>query len=42
MRLRGFSEVKDENFAWHYQPITIDIDNQPTFNKIINEYVRKV
>ena len=42
MRLRGFSEVKDENFAWHYQPITIDIDNQPTFKKIINEYVRKV
>lgn len=42
MRLRNFSEVKDENFAWHYQPITIKIDNQHAFNKIIDEYVRKI
>ncbi len=42
MRLRSFSEVKDDSFAWHYQPITIKIDNQQAFNQIIDQYVRKV
>ncbi|MFT5859860.1 MAG: tetraacyldisaccharide 4'-kinase [Flavobacteriaceae bacterium] len=42
MRLRSFSEVLEGQFAWYYQPITIKIDDQLTFNKLIDEYVTEI
>ena len=42
MRLRTFSEVMESKIAWYYQPITINIDNQLTFNKLIDEYVTEI
>lgn len=42
MRLRTFSEVMKSKIAWYYQPITINIDNQLTFNKLIDEYVTEI
>ncbi|PHR29550.1 MAG: tetraacyldisaccharide 4'-kinase [Fluviicola sp.] len=40
MRLQQFDEVFDKKNAWHYQPITVRIKNQKTFNSLLDEYFR--
>ncbi|NRA11282.1 MAG: tetraacyldisaccharide 4'-kinase, partial [Crocinitomicaceae bacterium] len=42
MRLKKFDAVFDASFAWCYQPISIEIDQQETFNKLLDEYVAKI
>lgn len=42
MRLQQFDEVLDPQYAWHYQPISIIIKNQKTFNSLLDEYFRSV
>ncbi|MBL4861467.1 MAG: tetraacyldisaccharide 4'-kinase [Crocinitomicaceae bacterium] len=41
MRLLKFDQVKDENYRWHYQPITLNIDNEQKFNSLLDEYIGK-
>lgn len=40
MRLQQFDVVFDKKNAWHYQPITIRIKNQKTFNSLLDDYFR--
>ncbi len=40
MRLQQFDEVFDRKYRWHYQPISVTIENHQTFNSIIDEYIR--
>jgi tetraacyldisaccharide 4'-kinase len=42
MRLKKFEEVYDASHAWFYQPIKIEIDQQKTFNNLLDEYVGKI
>lgn len=42
MRLQQFDEVLNPKKAWHYQPISIVINNQKTFNSLLDEYFRQV
>ncbi len=42
MRLQQFDEVLDRKNAWHYQPISIIIKNQTSFNSLLHEYFRQV
>jgi len=42
MRLMKFNEVFDDSYPWFYQPIKIEIDQQQTFNKLLDEYVGKI
>ncbi|MFT5777861.1 MAG: tetraacyldisaccharide 4'-kinase [Crocinitomicaceae bacterium] len=42
MRLREFQAISDEHYAWHYQPITVLLNNQQTFKSLLDEYYSKV
>lgn len=42
MRLQQFDEVFVQEYAWHYQPIIVRIENQKTFNSLLDEYFRQV
>lgn len=40
MRLQQFDEVFDQQYAWHYQPIGITINNPNIFNALLDDYTR--
>ncbi len=42
MRLQQFDAVFEKENAWYYQPISITIKNQTTFNVLLDEYIRQV
>ncbi len=42
MRLQQFDVVFEKENAWFYQPISITIKNQTTFNVLLDEYIRQV
>lgn len=42
MRLQQFDEVFLQKYRWHYQPITVTLENQNTFNSLLDDYFRQV
>ena len=42
MRLQQFNEVFFEKYRWHYQPISVRLENHATFNSLLDEYFRQV
>lgn len=42
MRLQQFDEILKTENAWFYQPISIRIKNQTTFNVLLDDYTRQV
>lgn len=42
VRLLAFPEVQEDRYQWHYQPITIELDDNKTFNKLLNGYFSEI
>lgn len=42
MRLQQFDDVFIQEYRWHYQPISVKLENHDTFNSLLDEYFRQV